>query len=113
MGNNIDLSEIYKQSLKVYGVKAQLSKTGEESSELSKAIHRYTCLSALKEHNFDLFEKLDLQQQMEDTVGNIIEEIVDAHIMLEQMKLAGWWSDEVFWAKIERCIKRLEKAEDA
>ena len=80
--------EIYKKTIKRYGLRTQIDMVFEEMSELQKELCKF--------------------KRGKDTVTNIAEEMADVKIMLEQMELAFNIKDKVEFEK-DLKIKRLEK----
>ena len=92
----VNNQRVYKKALKLYGLTSQIDITIEECSELIQALVKF------KRYGTD------------KTVTKILDELVDATIMIEQM-IASFHLRDKFYErkkyKIERLIKRLEKEE--
>ena len=90
------ITEIYKQAIETYGVRAQKLMAIEEMSELTKEICK------------DFRGKLNRE--------HLIEEMADVTIMLDQMlllyKISGEEVGLMRIKKVERLKERLEKQND-
>lgn len=94
-------AEAYNKIIEYFGEKHQCWKAIEELAELTQAISRYLeadcCLDA---------------EAMDNIIENLIEEIADATIVAEQLRLIFHCNDDVKLAmadKIERTLERMEK----
>ena len=88
-----------------YGVNNQQRKLQEEVFELNEAIITCEC----DEYNY--YEEVEKSNKK-----HIAEEIADVMVMLEQFKLYYDISSEeitnIFWSKVDRQLKRIEKESD-
>ena len=96
MMSNQKITDIYKQAIDTYGVRAQKLMAIEEMSELTKEICK------------DFRGKLDRE--------HLIEEMADVTIMLDQMlliyKISGEEIISMCERKMNRLKERLEKQND-
>lgn len=66
---NIERLRIYHEAIDHYGMENQLEMVQEECSELIQAISKYKRLKSIK------------------TINNIVDELVDVHIMVNQLRV--------------------------
>ena len=85
------IKQVCQKAIKKWGQDAQLIKTIEELSELSKALCKY----------------LNSDNNVNGLLDNIAEEIADVEIMIEQLKIIFDNADKVLFVKFSK-IKRLE-----
>lgn len=92
----MNVNEIYKKAIEIYGEREQSAMAMEECGELIRAINKY--------HRKDSNENRK----------NLIEEIADVRIMIEQLKIMYSISEDeiedAYLGKVFRLIQRLEGA---
>lgn len=80
--------DILRGAMDRWGEPAQIDMMGEESAELSRAVHRY--------------------QNGRDEVDALVEEVVDARILMEQLTVSGVLPQSAIQDRVEERIERLE-----
>jgi len=86
----MNIIKLYKQAIKLWGIKLQVGILGEECSELTTAVFHY------------------LRGNRPNAIEEIIEEIADVEIMIEQIEMGLDISTDVLIKKGQK-LKRLKE----
>lgn len=102
--------EVYRQAIWKYGIPTQIVVAIEEMSEVAKALTKYlrcpTIEKTIRKKNKSTAVTVGFANR--NLLASIIEEVADATIMLEQLRLIFGINDEVCEA-MDAKIKRLKE----
>jgi len=108
------LDDLYKESVKAYGVEAQLMKAAEECSELASAINKWAALVHYRDHLMTLNGEVEqwLNVAIDFAWRKIPGEVVDVKLMVGQMEYMIGDHDfaPILLAKILRAWKRVQES---
>ena len=111
---NDTLDDLYRASVRAYGVDAQIAKAAEECGELASAINKWAALAHYRDHLMTLNGEVEpwVNEALDEVWRRIPEEVADVKLMVGQLEYMIGDHDfaPILREKVRRAWERLRRA---